>query len=372
MTSDNRLTEGKQPVESERPPEFAAALMAFKGFLQKLNPTAPTTVLCHSDADGVAAGAILYRTLQRLTFSNLTILVTGKGANAYTPQTKQRVAAAHPVALFVVDLGCLQEPVVPGVPTCFIDHHRPMGLPPKGVLISSYTWQPSPNAALLVYWLCSEVTPSEDMLWVAAIGTLSDLGHKAPFTIIPQAKKIYKAKWLREATVLINAGRRSTAGDAETALRAILAAQHPREIAEGASPEARQLAKYRREVNGALAEAKKAAPKFSGQVALVRVSSPCQVHPLVAQIWRTRLPKYMVLVGNEEYIPGYVAFSMRTASDVNLLDFLSGVEVDVAEGYFGYGHDQATGGLLPTASWNNLLQQLGFPQEVWARTEGSH
>ena len=102
----------------------------------------------------------------------------------------------------------------------------------------------------------------------------------------------------------------------------------------------------------------------------MRVSSPCQVHPLVAQIWRTRLPKYMVLVGNEGYIPGHVAFSMRTASDVNLLDFLSGM--DVAEGYLGYGHDQATGGLLPTASWNKVLRQLGFPQEACANTEESH
>jgi hypothetical protein len=358
-------------LDSERPPEYPAALAAFKGFLQNLDRTAPTMVLCHSDADGVASGVIVYRTLQRLHFSRLTILVTGKAANAYTPQTKQRVAGAHPAALFVLDLGCLQEPVLPGVHTCFIDHHRPLGVPPEGVLISSYTWQPIPNAALLAYWLCSDLTPSEDMLWIAAIGTLSDLGDNPPFPLIAHAKSIYKAKWLREATTLVNAGRRSPTGDAETALRALLAAQHPREIAEGASPQATRLAQYHREVKAALAEAKRAAPIFSRQVALVRVNSPCQVHPLIAQIWRTRLPKYMVLIGNEGYIPGYVAFSMRTASHMNLLDFLSGVEVDVAEGYFGYGHDQATGGVLPTDSWNRLLQHLDFPQELWVQSEKS-
>nr|MBC7244220.1 phosphoesterase [Chloroflexota bacterium] len=358
-------------MSTERPPGFSSALAAFKGFLQHLDLATPITILCHSDADGVAAGAILYRALQRLDFSLLTILVTGKGANAYTPQTKQLVASTRPSALFVLDLGCLQASVLPGVPTCFIDHHRPLGVPPEGTLISSYTWQPIPNTALLVYWLCSECVSCEDMLWTAAIGTLSDLGDKAPFPIIAQAKAVYKAKWLHEATALINAGRRSASGDAETALRAILAAQHPREIVEGASPEARKLAEYRSEVTAALEEAKKAAPKFSGQVALVRVNSPCQIHPLIAQIWRTRLPKYIVLVGNEGYQPGYVAFSMRTATDVNLLDLLSGVEVDVAEGYFGYGHDQATGGVLPIASWNQLLHHLGFSQEVWAKTEAN-
>lgn len=358
-------------MHDERGPEFAAALAAFQGFIKRRNPEDRTTVLCHSDADGVAAGAILYRTLQRLQFANLTILVTGKGANAYTPQTKERVAASKPAALFVLDLGCLQEPVVSGVPTCFIDHHRPLGVPSEGTLISSYTWRPIPNSALLVYWLCSEITPCEDLLWIAAIGTLSDLGDKAPFSIIAQAKALYKAKWLHEATSLVNAGRRSSSGDAETALRALLNAQHPRDIAEGANPEARKLAEYRAEVTAALEEGKKAAPKFSGQIALVRVHSPCQIHPLIAQIWRTRLPKYIVLVGNEGYLPGYVAFSMRTATEVNLLDLLSGVDVDVAEGYFGYGHDQATGGVLPVASWNQLLQHLGFPPETWAQTEAS-
>jgi hypothetical protein len=207
------------------------------------------------------------------------------------------------------------------------------------------------------------------MMWIAGVGTLSDLGDKAPFAIIPEAKRIYKAKWLREATSLINAGRRSASGDADTALQAILAADHPRDIAEGSSPEARRLAEYRLQVRAALDDAKTASPTFSGQVALVRIDSPCQVHPLVAQIWRTRLPKYLVLVGNEGYIPGYVAFSMRTSSDTNLLDMLAEVETDVAEGYFGHGHDQATGGLLPTASWNQLLHHFGFPESSWAPAE---
>ncbi|MFQ5812359.1 MAG: DHH family phosphoesterase, partial [Anaerolineae bacterium] len=133
------------------------ATTAFRGFIEGLDREAPTTVLCHSDADGVAAGAIMYETLKRLGFKELTILVTGKGENAYTPKTKERTAATHPATLFVLDLGCQEEPVVPEVPTLFVDHHRPLGVPPKGTLISSYTWGPIPNSSLLVWWLCSEV-----------------------------------------------------------------------------------------------------------------------------------------------------------------------------------------------------------------------
>jgi len=343
--------------------ELAKAISEFKAFLKGCSPSAPTTVLSHSDADGVAAGAIMFKALERLGFANLSIHITGKGQNAYTPRTRERVAALAPSVLFVLDLGCQPEPVLAGIPTLFVDHHRPWGVPPQGVLISSYTWRPIPNSSLLVWWLCREVTDVEDLDWVAAIGTLSDLGDKAPFDIIPQAKKKYRAKWLRQATTLVNAARRSSSGDAQVALQAVLAASHPREIVEGASPEARKLAEFHQEVKAAFQEAKKAAPTFSGKVALVRISSPCQVHPLVAQIWRTRLPKYVVIVANEGYIPGYVAFSVRTSADVNVLDFLGDIELDVAEGYFGYGHDQASGGVLPLDSWKQLLKRLGFPPQ---------
>ncbi|MEA3459756.1 MAG: hypothetical protein U9R11_03625, partial [Chloroflexota bacterium] len=178
---------------------LSQAKAIFRKFMEGLDRDAPTTVLCHSDADGVTAGAIMYRALERLGFAYPTILVTGKGESAYTPKTKKLAAETNPEVLFVLDLGCKKEPVVPDVPTLFIDHHRPFGVPPKGVLISSYTWEPIPNASLLIWWLCREVADVDDMDWVAAIGTLSDLGDKAPFDIVPSAKKKYKAKWLKEA-----------------------------------------------------------------------------------------------------------------------------------------------------------------------------
>jgi hypothetical protein len=109
-----------------------------------------------------------------------------------------------------------------------------------------------------------------------------------------------------------------------------------------------------------LQEAKKAAPVFSGNVALVRVNSPCQIHPLIAQSWRTRLPKYIVIVANEGYIPDRVNFSVRTASGTNVLDFLRSLNLSVGEGSYGQGHDSASGGSLPFPQWNELLLKLEF------------
>lgn len=345
-----------------------AAERTLQTFVADRQRAAPVLVLSHSDADGVTAGAILYTALRRAGLERAEILITGKGENAYTAGTRQQLEKLAPPALFVADLGCKSDPILlPGVPTLFLDHHRPLGVPPDGLLISAYTWQPSPNTSLLVWWLCASVAAVDDLDWVAALGTLSDLGDSAPFALIPQAKKRYTAKWLREATTLINAARRSAAHDTETALQAILKASHPRDVCAEDTPEGARMWAYRREVKVAFDEGKRAAPVFSGAVALVRVNSRCQIHPLVAQIWRTRLPKYVVIVANEGYLPGWVTFSARSSKEHNLLDFFRQIDLDLAEGYFGYGHDQASGGSIPIAAWNEMLRQMGLGEEVMAR-----
>lgn len=197
-------------------------------------------------------------------------------------------------------------------------------------------------------------------IWIAAIGTLSDLGDKAPFELIGEAKKQYKAKWLKEATTLVNAARRASTYEPETAAQALLNHASPQALVESDSLEVARLKAAREEVKLALAEAKKAAPQFAGNVALIHVHSQCQIHPLIAQIWRTRLPKFIVIAANDAYMPGRVNFSARSAPGVNVLQFLRAIELPEGEGNYGHGHDQASGGSLPLKAWNELLRKLGF------------
>jgi single-stranded-DNA-specific exonuclease len=84
------------------------------------------------------------------------------------------------------------------------------------------------------------------------------------------------------------------------------------------------------------------------------------VHPLIAQIWRTRLPKYIVIAANDAYIPGRVNFSARAAEGTNVLSFLRSIELSGGDGQYGHGHDQASGGSLPVGLWHELLEKLGF------------
>jgi single-stranded-DNA-specific exonuclease len=54
----------------------------------------------------------------------------------------------------------------------------------------------------------------------------------------------------------------------------------------------------REEVKAALDAGKRAGPKVGGGIAHLRFDSPPQVHPLLAQTWRGRLKREIVLAAN--------------------------------------------------------------------------
>jgi single-stranded-DNA-specific exonuclease len=368
-------------VSTPLPDALAAARAAFRAWLVARDPAERIVVFCHFDADGLGAGALFGRALPRLGFEDVTVVPSGRSENVFfSSEAKARLDALAPAALVVTDLGVHEAGVLDGVPTLYVDHHRPEGTPP-GVVVSGYGWEPIPCSAWLAFDLLAAETDVDDLLWIAAVGVLSDLGEGAPWPRLAEAKRRYTAKWLKEAVVLTNAARRAARFDPETPLQLLMTGDGPRSLSEG--PEGERLAAYRREVAAALAEARKAAPMFSTRpaevpralapddlrFALVRLHSPCQVHPLIAQQWRGRLPKYPVIAANTGYRPGLVSFSTRAARpDVRLPAIYGAVDLgpDLA-GYdddYGHGHDAASGGALPPAAFNRLLDRLGFPPEA--------
>ena len=371
MDSSPTASGTAEAAAQDLPPDFlAASRRQFAQFVEGARGRGGSVfVLCHSDADGLAAGAILTLALRRAGFPRVEAHATGKAGSAWSDETRAMLADRQPAALIVTDLGVREEPVWDSPPPLFIDHHRPSGLPPNAdrLVISGYGLDPVPTSGLLAL-ACAGGLPGvdvDDLDWIAAISVLSDIGDKAPFRLIAPAKKRYGAGVLRDATTLLNAPRRSPSGDASVALELLLSAQSPREIAKGESPAAAALRRDKEEVNLAYAEAKKAAPKFAGPAAAIRIHTPCQVHPLIAQIWRTRLPKMIVMGVNTGYRPGWVHFSARCGKETNLLDFFRAHKPAGADSRtYGQGHDQAGGGALPVPIWNTFARELGFGPEM--------
>lgn len=337
----------------------------FRGFAAQLAPGRPVAVLCHSDCDGLAAGAILAKSLERAGHA-VAVEVTGKGGSAWAPDIAPRLAKHDPQALLVADLGCRGQPVLPGVPTAFIDHHKPEGIPAGALLVTGYGTEPTPTSGQLALECGALLADVADLDWIAAISVLSDLGDDAPFALLTDVRKNHKITHLRDATALLNAARRSATGDATPAMRLLMTATGPHDILKGGHPETEQLKAMKAEVSAAFAEAKRQPPRIAkaSNVALIRVHSPCQVHPMVVQIWRTRLADNIVMVANSGYVPGQVNFTVRSALDVNLIEFLREHAPPDPGPNYGHGHDKATGGALKFPQWNLFITALGFGSEA--------
>ena len=348
------------------PATVESAIPLFREFVH--GSTGRRHVIVHdTDADGLSAGVLLELALRRLGHRDVTRFLPYKSRNVWSPETRARLLALSPERLYVLDLGVRAEPLLPGTPTCFIDHHALDELPADALVLSSYGWQSSPNTSLLTWKLCGALTDMSDRDWLSAVGTIGDLGDETAFPYLTAVKDSYGLAVIREIVSLVNAGRRVSPELAE--LGGVMLARHPSPAGVVASPDVAPLQQAQRDLQRAMAEAKRAAPVFSREVALVRVASPYQIHSVVAQIWRSRLRKYIVIAANEAYLPGLVNFSVRGPAGVNVREFLRRVPLEPGEGEYARGHDAASGGSLPIERWNRLLNLLGFPETVYLRSE---
>lgn len=290
--------------------------------------------------------------------------ILGRGENPWTEAVQIEVRDRDCGGLIVADLGTRAGVIRPSTPTIIIDHHVPLGFPAHATVVSGYGVEPAPTSGLLAWWCAQEFADVDDMLWLVALSIIGDMGEKSGFEELALARKRYGVGALREAVSLLNAARRAGSGNAQPAFDLLLKAQGPKDVTSGKFEETKFLLCARDEVNAAFEAAKRVAPKGRGKVAIIRLDTPCQVHPLVAQIWRKRLKNQIVLVANTGYRKGWVHFAVRSATGVNLIQFLKEHAPAGADENYGSGHEQATGGALRHEAWNEFVSKIGFGPEM--------
>lgn len=319
-------------------------------------------ILGHFDADGLASIALIARAMERAG-RPAEIRIVGKGENAWSDDIRAELAARRPGGLVVADLGVRPAALLAGVPTILVDHHVPTGAPDGALVLSGNGVEPEPTSALIAYWCASGLAPADDLLWLAALGLIGDMAGDAGFAELAEAQARYGKTALRNAVALINAPRRTAAADAGPALALLLKCDSPKELLSGVHADTARLHAAKAEVAGALESARRVPPNVRGDVALIRFDSPCQIHPLIAQQWRGRLRDRIVIAANGGYRPGWIHFAARSASGRDLIAFLDAHRPEGADGHYGNGHRQATGGALPLPAWNEFISKLGFPEE---------
>lgn len=346
---------------------------AFARAVAAAGPNAPA-VLCHDDADGLSAGAILARAFARTGHRPAHVRIIGRGESAWSRSVRDELAGLSPGCLVVTDLGVQAGTILPGIPTILVDHHVPRGMPSASaaMVISGHGDVPVPTSSLLAHACASALCEAGDLAWLAGIGLVGDLGERGSNADFPQImdplRKEHTAKALREAVSLVNAPRRSASGDAGPALRLLMHAERPADIVSGRDPDALALHAARAEVRAALDAARSVPPLFAGPVALIRCDSPCQIHPLVAQSWTHRLRKPAVIGANAGFRTGFVHFAARSASVPDLIEFLQKRAPELGpDDQFAQGHRRATGGQVRVGTWNRFASQLGFGTEAQVR-----
>jgi single-stranded-DNA-specific exonuclease len=335
----------------------------FRTVVDRFRVDAPVLILGHNDADGLSAVALLARSLGQAGLPVQTRIV-GRGENPWSEAMRTELSNAPVGGLIVADLGVREGEILAGAETMVIDHHVPTGIPGSANVISGYHMDPVPTSSLLSYWCAAASAEVDDLLWIAALGIIGDMAEEAGFAEMEDARKRYGITALREATALLNAPRRSASGDAKPALDLLMKAGGPKEILSGEHPETARLQDAREEVKRELETAKRVPPKVKGNVAMIRFHSPCQIHPLVAQTWRSRLRNNIVLAVNTGYRPGWIHFAARTALDLDLIAFLRDNAPPGADENYGSGHRQATGGALRPEAWNMFVEKLGFGPDL--------
>jgi len=82
----------------------------------------------------------------------------------------------------------------------------------------------------------------------------------------------------------------------------------------------------------------------------------------MAARWKARLAGKIVLVANEDFLPGRVNFVVRSTRKIDLLAWLRELPLGDVGPDFARGHPAATGGSLTHEAFDRLLAALGPPR----------
>jgi hypothetical protein len=342
------------------------------------------------DADGLTSGVILHRTLVALGLpeSKIAVHLISKGHSIHDESECEAISALNPSHIIVLDQGSRPGPAIvpnPSTRTLIIDHHQSSQFPDAAQILTACAHPPIATTSLLTYELCTPLLSPDQassLAYLACIGTHGDLGNTLrwlpPFPDMKPVIKYYTAKAISDAIPLLNAPRRSPRYDVRTAWDALLASSTPRDL----HTHARLLA-ARAEVKEAVERHTHTPPKFSrdGRIAVLRIKSDAQVHPVIATRWAGYLKSSkleIVMCANEGYQEGMVNFSCRIAKcairagkEVDIMGALEaaarlsedGLRERMGES-FARGHREASGGIVPVEAFEELMRLLAVGEKV--------
>lgn len=325
----------------------------------------------------------MHRTLVKLGLDSSLIEVhlVEKGANIHAKSEREAMAAKAPAYIIVLDQGSVAAPSLidsPSAKSLIIDHHLSDAFPENALVVSACHYPPVSTSSLLTYEICKPLSNDlgTDCAYLACIGTHGDLGNtlkwNPPFPDMTETFKSHTKKSINDAVSLINAPRRTAKYDVITAWNALLSSTELKTLLNNG-----RLQSARAEINNEVELNTHTPPKFSadGRIAVLRINTAAQVHPVIATRWAGYLNSKaleIVVCANSGYLPGMVNFSCRIARcarsrepPVNIIESLKAAADLSTDGLrdrlgesFARGHKEASGGVVPVEAFEELMKLL--------------
>lgn len=324
-------------------------------FIRNISSGSKVFILYHGDADGVCSAVIIFICLKKIGIENISPFPFGRGENPFSENMHRSIMESMPDYLIILDSGS-RSGSFPDIKCLIIDHHIPDDLPTVDVFFN--TWQDKSNritseaAFDIANNLCSDIKVE----WYALTGVAGDSGiTRVSQRFLPVVKK-YGSKVIQECISLINAARRHSSFRISEVFDLLLKSDSP--INFLATAKNAGIGELKKEVNQELKKNLKVAPRFHDNFVLLNISSPHQIHPLLATIWSNRIKGYVIIAANWGYLSGKVCFSVRTESEIDLISLLKKYRKTGEE--IGFGHSKATGGIVEIDKFRNFLRRLGF------------
>ncbi|KAI9700949.1 MAG: hypothetical protein M1820_006594 [Bogoriella megaspora] len=344
-----------------------------------------TLIVPDKDTDGLTSGTILLRTLTLLGLKHelVDVHLIEKGSSIHAESEREAMQRHGASFIFVLDQGSRKSPPVVDAPhKCLvIDHHyaEDGDFPGGASVINACDSPPVVTSSLLTYLLCEPLHPDVKAQcdWLCIMGTHGDLGTtlkwEAPFPDMKDTFKKYTKKALNDAVSSINAPRRTATYDVRSAWDILMNSSGPTDVLKHP-----RLLEARHEVADEVERCTHTAPKFTpdGKVAVFRISSAAQVHPIIATRWAGHLSSNkldFILVANSGYLPDKTNFSCRVprcarARDppVDIIASLRKYAADAASetlverlgDSFARGHTVASGGIVDTDEFEELMASM--------------
>lgn len=366
-----------------------------------------TLIVPDKDADGLTSGAILRTTLRLLGLSDdlIHVHLLSRGTSVHDDVERDAMARYDPSFIFILDHGSRESPPAVQQPhRCLVvDHHHvpdDKSFPQDAEFVTACLSPPVATTSLLTYLICEELHPHVECKcdWLAVMGTMGDLGStikwELPFPNMKQCLKKYTKKALNDGVSMLNAPRRTDRYDVKSAWDALMLASDASD-GEGEEYKAnllkiinnKRLIEARQDINLEVERCTHTPPKFSrdAKIAVFRIKSAFQVHPVIATRWAGHLNSKkleVVMVANEGYLSGMVNFSCRIARSARARAAAEGREISIIDilkeaasrsetgdlttrmgESFARGHKEASGGIVGVSEFEELMNVLGVGEK---------